>query len=447
LTFSLTSRGWRKTRKQLSQGLLVLYHFVLIAASAIARLLAIFNKKIDRFFTLRRGELERIEDFFSRRNRERILWFHASSAGEFEGAKPVIEHLKSRYRDLLLIASFFSPSGYDAGVRYDGIDFCFNLPIDFRKNVRRLLCAINPSAIIFSRYDIWTNLSIEAHQMGITLILLSASLSEKSLRHRFPLRRFLRKSYNLFNRIYAISETDAERFMKIIDQEKMERIRVAGDTRFDRIKYVIEEGRKKPRDIIKTEAGNLYFLAGSTYSISEKILLQMMKGLNSRLNNLRYIIVPHEVDEGNIRRLTGLLRERGFTPIIYSNANTPITIGKDEILVIDAIGILAFLYEQSDIVFVGGSFRGSVHSVLEPAIFGKPILTGPAIKNSYEALKLCELGGLIMCGDAVDLYESTLKLIIDNGYRGTISKRVKDYFYNNIGATDLIVDDLKNIIA
>jgi 3-deoxy-D-manno-octulosonic-acid transferase len=429
------------------RGMQVLYHFILIAASVIARLLAVFNKKIDRFFTLRRGELERIEDFFSRRNRERVLWFHSSSAGEFEGAKPVIEGIKNHYRDFLLIASFFSPSGYDAGVKYDGIDFCFNLPIDLKKNIRRLLDAIHPRAIIFSRYDIWTNLAIEAYRRGTKLILLSASLSEKSYRHRFPLRRFLKKSYNLFNRIYAISESDAVRFMKIIDYEKRERVIIAGDTRFDRIKYVIDDGRKKSKDVVEIEDDNIYFLAGSTYSNSEKILLTVIKRLNSRFNNLRYIIVPHEVNGGNIRRLTRLLNEKGFKPIIYSNAHLPISLERDEILVIDAIGILAFLYEQSDIVFVGGSFKGSVHSVLEPAIFGKPILTGPAIKNAYEALKLNDLGGLIMCRDDAELYESTQRLIIDKDYRGAISKLAKDYFYSNIGATARIVDDLKDIIT
>jgi 3-deoxy-D-manno-octulosonic-acid transferase len=439
-------KALRSGENSYHRGMQVLYYFILIAASAIARLLAIFNKKINRFFTLRKGELERIEDFFRGRDSE-VLWFHASSAGEFEGAKPVIERIKNHYGDFLLIASFFSPSGYDAGVKYDGIDFCFNLPIDLKKNIRRLLVAIHPSAIIFSRYDIWTNLAIEASRRGTKLILLSASLSEKSLRHRFPLRRFLKKSYNLFNRIYAISESDAVRFMKIIDHEKRERVIVAGDTRFDRIKYVIDEGRKKSKDIIEIEENNIYFLAGSTYGISEKILLPVIKGLNSRFNNLRYIIVPHEVDGGNIRRLARLLNEKGFKPITFSNAHLPITLARDEILVIDAIGILAFLYEKSDIVFVGGSFKGSVHSVLEPAIFGKPILTGPAIKNAYEAIKLNELGGLIVCRDGAELYESTQRLIIDKDYRGAISKRVKDYFYNNIGATAHIIDDLKNIIT
>lgn len=424
----------------------MIYNFILIAASAIARLLSIFNKKISRFFALREGELERIENFFRGRKGE-VLWFHASSAGEFEGAKPVIEQIKNHYGNFLLIASFFSPSGYDAGVKYDGIDFCFNLPIDRIKNIRRLLSVIHPKAIIFSRYDIWTNLAREAYRRGTKLILLSASLSEKSLRHRFPLNRFLKKSYNLLNRIYAISESDAARFMKIIDHARRERVIIAGDTRFDRIKYVIDERRKKSKDIVAIEEDNVYVLAGSTYSISEKILLNVIKRLNSGFNNLRYIIVPHEIDRKNIRRLTRLLNERGFTPIAYSNAHLPIVIGRNEILIIDAIGILAFLYEQSDIVFVGGSFKGSVHNVLEPAIFGKPILTGPAITNAHEALKLSESGGLIRCTGETELYESVQRLIIDKNYRATISNCAKDYFYNNIGATARIVDDLKNMLT
>lgn len=421
----------------------VLYHFFLITASAIARCLTPVNDKIDRFFKLRRGEIERIEYFFHKSEPREVLWFHASSAGEFEQAKPLIEHCKERYPDSRLIASFFSPSGYDAGMKYDTVDFCFNIPLDYRKSMNRLLDAISPRALLFSRYDVWPNLTREAHKRGVPLILFSASMREHSYRHRFPLRLLLRKTYNRLTRIHAISQSDAARFVKIVTCGQ-ERIIISGDTRFDRIREVIHRGHRTGK-LLQESGGNLTFIAGSTYRVTERLLLKVAVRLNSS-SPIRWIIVPHEVDTRNIKRLEQDILKRGFSPVRYSTLSRPVSLSAKEILIVDIIGILAFLYAEADIVFVGGSFRGSVHSVLEPAIWGKPILTGPAIANAHEAIALKEHGGLIACRNGSDLQEAIVRLIADHRYRRSVSRRAEEYFNANTGAATTIIRDLENIL-
>jgi 3-deoxy-D-manno-octulosonic-acid transferase len=421
----------------------VLYHFFLITASAIARCLTPVNDKIDRFFKLRRGEIEHIEYFFKEGEPREVLWFHASSAGEFEQAKPLIEYCKERYPDSRLIASFFSPSGYDAGMKYDTVDFCFNIPLDYRKSMSRLMDTITPRALLFSRYDVWPNLTRAAHKRGIPLILFSASLREHSYRHRFPLRLLLRKTYTRLTRIYAISQSDAARFMKIV-KDGQERIIISGDTRFDRIRGVIHRG-SHTGPLLQKSRENLTFIAGSTYRVTERLLLRIAVRLNSS-SSIRWIIVPHEVDKKNIKRLEQDILKRGFSPVRYSTLTQPVSLSSKEILIVDTIGILAFLYAEADIVFVGGSFRGSVHSVLEPAIWGKPILTGPAIANAHEAIALKEHGGLIACRNSSDLQATIMQLIADNRYRQSVSLRAKEYFNSNTGAATNIIRDLENIL-
>lgn len=421
----------------------MLYHFFLITASAIARCFTPVNGKIDRFFKLRRGEIERIEHFFKKGEPREVLWFHASSAGEFEGAKPLIEYCKKRYPDSRLIASFFSPSGYDAGMKYDTVDFCFNLPLDYRKSMKRLIDAITPRALLFSRYDVWPNLTRAAHKRGIPTILFSASLRKHSYRHRLPLRLLLRKTYNRLTRIYAISQIDAARFMKIV-KGGQERITIAGDTRFDRIRQVTDSGNRTVK-LLQKSRGNLTFLAGSTYRVTERVLLRIALRLYQS-HTIRWIIVPHEVDKKNIKRLEQDILKSGFTPVRYSTLSQPVSLSSREILLVDTIGILAVLYAEADIVFVGGSFRGSVHSVLEPAIWGKPILTGPAIANAHEAIALKEHGGLIACRNMSDLQEAIVRLIADHQYRQSVSHRAKEYFNSNTGATTRIIRELENIL-
>ena len=399
-----------------------------------------------RFFLLRRGEIERVADFFKDKNNKRVIWFHSASAGELEQAKPVIEHIKNTNGKILIAASFFSPSGFDAGLKYDKIDFCFNLPLDRKKTSRSLLRYIDPVAIIFSKYDIWTNLAVEASRSGVKLLLISGTLPESSFRHRFPLKYFFRKSYSLFNGIYAISDRDAERFSSIIKPEREKIIHISGDTRFDRIKEVARLYQDNPKSIIKREKGILYLTMGSTYPVSEKMLLKTIKWLKKKHTNVKYILVPHEVDSHNIDRITRFISKQGLNPVLYSSRDLPVQIGHDEILIVDVMGVLALLYDQSDIVFIGGSYKGSVHSILEPAVFGKPILTGPHIRNSYEAMELNKEGGLLVCKNKGELFKNITKLIIDRNFREYTSNKSKDFFRQRTGAVDKIISGLNEII-
>ncbi|MFH0976022.1 MAG: glycosyltransferase N-terminal domain-containing protein [Spirochaetota bacterium] len=424
----------------------MLYESVIFIGSVIARFIALFDKKMARFFSLREKETERIADYFSsyQNQKNKVIWFHASSAGELEQAKPLIEHFKRTIKKAQIIASFFSPSGYDAGLKYKQIDFCFNLPLDYTKNAEALLNCINPEIIIFSKYDVWTNLTVEARRRNVKLALISATLPEKSLRHKFPLSSFFSKAYSALDRIYAISKADADRFSKIAKNKHS--IKISGDTRFDRIKTVIDNAQVNTKSIIKKQKDIDYLVAGSTYEVCEKKLIGVLKQLNENYKNIRLILVPHEIDAGNILRLNKLVSSYGYNPVMYSKAVHPVLLNDNDVLIIDAFGVLAFLYREADIVFVGGSYKGSVHSVLEPAIFGKTILTGPYIQNSYEALELNLAGGLLVCKDQDELFKQTSDLIRDKSYRNKIAQKAKIFFEKNTGATNIILKDIRKLL-
>jgi 3-deoxy-D-manno-octulosonic-acid transferase len=427
----------------------MLYEIIIFIGSFIARIIALFDKKMAKFFLLRKGEINRVAGYFCnyKNKKSKVIWFHASSAGELEQAKPLIEHFKrgkKNAKGTLIIASFFSPSGYEAGLKYKNLDFCFNLPLDYRKNAKRLLDCINPKIIIYSKYDVWTNLTVEARKRNIKLALISATLPEKSLRHRLPYSIFFSKAYSALDRIYAISKADAERLGKISNNKNS--IIVSGDTRFDRVKTVIENTKLKSKSIIKKQKDFIYIVAGSTYKICEQNLLSAIKQLNDKDKRIKLVLVPHEIDHNNIRRLNKLVSSTGYNPVNYSKVVQPVLLKDNEVLIVDAFGVLAYLYNEADIVFIGGSYKGSVHSVLEPAIFGKAILTGPYIQNSYEAIKLKEIGGLKVCANKDELYKEILKLSMDVSYRTGISQISKKFFKDNMGASSYILKDIEKIL-
>lgn len=396
----------------------MIYEIIIFIASLFVRMLSIFDKKLKRFLSLRRGEIDRVEEFFRARKTERVIWFHSASAGEFEQAKPLIEQIRKESKEDIIIASFFSPSGYEAGLKYKKIDFCFNLPLDYKRNVRRLLDCINPSSIIYSKYDVWANLTHEAALRSIKMFLISASLPKKSFRYRFPFSLFFARSYSLLSRIYAVSDWDAKRLKRIVAKE--ESIIVSGDTRFDQIKSVLERSSIRKENIINNDEDSVIIIAGSTYSMSEKRLLSCINRVKREVQ-VRLVLVPHEVDIDNIKRLKKLVKSFGFESVCFSESATPITIKDNEILIVDALKVLALLYKEADIVFVGGSFKGSVHSVLEPAVFGKPIVTGPYIQNASEAIALRDIGGLKTCANNDELCQQIENLIMDKRYREDVS--------------------------
>jgi 3-deoxy-D-manno-octulosonic-acid transferase len=156
--------------------------------------------------------------------------------------------------------------------------------------------------------------------------------------------------------------------------------------------------------------------------------------------------VPHEIDKSNIIRLQRLIYSYKLKPVLFSELQISVTIHNNEILIIDAMGVLANLYREADIVFIGGSFKGSVHSVLEPAVFGKPIITGPFIRNSREAIELERIGGLIACNNKLQLTSAILNLSSNPKYRNSVSETAFKYFMDNLGATERIINDIKNFL-
>lgn len=421
----------------------MIYSLLIFSGSIFAKIVSLFHKKTARFFSLRRGEIGRVSGYFKEIKGKRVIWFHSASAGEFEQAKPVIENLLPG-GDYLIVASFFSSSGYDAGLKYDKINFCFNLPLDYKKNAVKLLDCINPFLLVYSKYDVWTNLTVEAHRRGVSSALISGTLPEKSLRHRWPFRLFFRRAYRLLSRIYAISDGDAERFRKIAGDKNGADIVAIGDTRFDRVRAVIDKAFLDYKKILVRERGVSYLIAGSTYKKSEKKLLGALRVLpvNSKI---RLILVPHEIDPENIRRLRVLVGRMGFRPLLFTDESVPVALKENDVLIVDAYGILAFLYNEADIVFIGGSYKGSVHSVLEPAVFGKPVISGPCIGNSREAREMEKFGGLSVCKDENELAFAIGRFLSDNDLREETSGKVKDYFSRNLGASELIIRDMEQI--
>lgn len=366
-----------------------------------------------------------------------LIWFHSSSMGEFEQAKPIIEQIK-RNVEINVLVTFFSPSGYKNSLKYPHADVISYLPFDDVGKSKRFISLVRPSAVIFMRYDFWPNVLWILNQLKIPTFIVDATMKVDS-RRKWPIaKQFHDSLFKNFLRILTISEKDKESFKDFnISDEILE---VVGDTRFDRVYQKSIEAKRKNlfrEEIIKNKK---VLVLGSTWEADDEIILPAIKKLFKYTNDVLVVIAPHEPTTKRLEELEYALKD--ISNIRFSFKNDY----KDEkIILVDSIGILLTLYYYADIAYVGGSFKVGIHNVLEPAVYGIPVIFGPRNKNSQEALKMISLGCGIEIKTKTEAYKVFRELLVKNEKRKEIGNISLDYVQKNVGATEKIIYEFGRI--
>lgn len=410
------------------------YNFIIIPILFIIRaVLKLTNKKMSKRESSWRKTLETIP----KPNGTKRILFHAASMGEFEQAKPVIEHIKSKYPNIFIVCSFYSPSGYETQKTYEFADAIVYMPFDTKRNASAYLDFISPDIAVFVRYEIWHNHLSELKRRNIPAILISATMPNNKFIRDFPiLKDFTRANYSLFHKIYTTGYKHTQFFENI---EVRSEIITHNDTRADRIIEKVESSKDYPILPLKPFNNNhLTLVAGSSWPEDETLILQAQEMLQ---HNINIIFVPHEPTEKHISTLISKINSQY---VLLSEIEKIKDISgiskklKDCILIVDSIGKLLNLYSLADAVYIGGAFRDGVHSVSEPAGYGLALCSGPNIDVSPDAVDLLDIEALKIVKNAVELANWLRKIIENEEYRTKICKKSKQYIYNKKGASSLI---------
>jgi 3-deoxy-D-manno-octulosonic-acid transferase len=369
------------------------------------------------------------------------VWFHSSSMGEFEQAKPVIAELKRRYPGTRIVVSFFSPSGYEHSRKYRDADVITYLPFDTRRNARWFLDLVRPDAAVMVRYDIWPNHIWELHRRGIPVLIANATMRSRTKR-RLPLARSFHHSvYNDIDDILTVAPSDIEAFRHFsLDHPTIQAI---GDTRYDQVASRSAEARKRHIIPPAITAGKRVIVIGSSWPEDEAVIIPACLRLQSELPDVMVIVVPHEPTEEHIEGL-----ERDFTgaapSIRFSGLNE---YAGENIVIVDSVGILLVLYAHAHIAYVGGSFRQGIHNVLEAAVFGIPVLFGPRHRNSHEPIMLVECGGGFVVEDTQEAYRTLQNLLEDTVARMAAGERAAKFVQQHTGATARFLEHLERRLS
>jgi 3-deoxy-D-manno-octulosonic-acid transferase len=400
---------------------ILLYYFLVLGAS-------LFNKKARLWIRGRRGLFQRMEEEMV--NVDRIAWFHASSLGEFEQGRPIMEALRKSDPECKILLTFFSPSGYEIRKNYPGADFIYNLPLDTRRNAKKFLRIVKPELGVFIKYEFWYNFLSQTRKTGVKLILVSAIFRRDQLFFKWY-GAWYRRMLKFFDHIFVQDEHSLDLMMDI----SMEHVRIAGDTRFDRVVQIAADA-KQNHIVQQFASGRFTYIFGSTWEKDEELIVEF---INCCKLDVCYIIAPHEISPANLKNLVSKIEKK---TIRYSEA-----MGKNlsdaRVLVIDNIGMLAMLYRYGQVAYIGGGFGKGIHNILEAAVYGIPVVFGPNYKKFREAVDLLNEGGAFLARDYYELKEVLDRLREKKDKLQAASESTLNFIKRNTGATETILNFLK----
>ncbi len=403
-----------------------LYNLGIRAYSLAIGLAAPFNDKAGLLKKGRKevwGKIRKIQ-----RGKERLVWFHAASLGEFEQGRPVIEKLKQTEPSTKILLTFFSPSGYEIRKNYAGADYILYLPADTKRNAIRLIETFRPDAAVFVKYEFWYHYLHELYKRHIPVYLISAIFRPEQPFFK-GWGKLHRQMLSFFKCLYVQDQQSVD----LLAQIGICHVQLTGDTRFDRVKQIADSAK----EIVKVASfcrQQPAVVCGSTWPPDEDILMEY---INHYSGNYKWIIVPHEIGENHIQAILGKCSKKIAR---YSQIATHLE--AYDVLIIDCIGLLSSIYRYGKIAYIGGGFGVGIHNTLEAAVYGIPVIFGPKYHKFNEAVSLIRAGGAFSINNAVELTEILNSLIQIPAITETAGQKALEYVNSQLGATAVISEAL-----
>ena len=381
---------------------------------------SLWNNKADQWVSGRKNWVRQLQQLPAKKNQR--IWFHVSSLGEFEQARPVIEKLKEKKPELEIILTFFSPSGYNIRSTYSKASV-FYLPADIPGNAAKWIDIVKPDFAVFVKYDLWPGYLRQLAERNIPAVLISAhwKRSQMFTSWNMPPTRALLHS---FRQIFLQQPDDVYFFRG----KGFQNLSVAGDTRIDRSLQLPMEAASKIPDTLKA-LPPFDLVAGSTWPPDEKRLSEAIQQLN-----LSLLIAPHDTSEETIERLMTTFPFQVMRLSSYK-AGDPIP----NVMIVDSIGLLAYLYSLGKIAYVGGGFGAGIHNTLEPMAHSKPLIFGPAFEKFPEAVSMIKEKAAFPINTTDELIQA-LNYFNQSVHAERAGKIAYQYLVDHQGASDQVVN-------
>lgn len=394
----------------------LLYNISIHLFGLAIRLASLFNPKAKEWVKGRKHYFSHLPE-----SAEPVLWFHCASLGEFDMAIPVMNELRSSHPNHTILVTFFSPSGMQHyHKRNHPADLVLYLSLDTPKNAHRFVSHFKPEKAFFVKYEFWANYLGALKVSGAKVFSICTLLRPD---HRF-FRWYgglFRQSLRMFDHFYVQNETTSA----LLHSIGIRQVTITGDTRYDKVIETRDKQVSNPR-IEEFLGGEKALIFGSTWPQDESIILPWIEANPT----IKCIIAPHNIDTPHVQSLVKAFGERC---IRYTEKD----IKECQVLILDTIGHLSSAYGAAKIAYVGGGFSGKLHNILEPAVYGIPVLFGPRFNRFPEAQQFIDAGIGFSVSDMKSLSETMNQV---SKRLGEISVQSDRLIQQNAGAAERIAE-------
>ena len=406
---------------------MIIYSLGIYIFAGCIKIASLFNKKARLLVRGHKQIFSILEEQTDRKST--YLWFHASSLGEFEQGRPLIERIHNKHPECRILLTFFSPSGYEVRKDYKGADIVCYIPFDTPHNVRRFLNTIKIEKAFFIKYEFWPNFLRGLNKKGIEIFSVSSIFRDNQLFFKWYGKGYA-KALTYFKHLF-VQDRHSQDLLRSIG---ISNVSIVGDTRADRVIEVAAASKNYPI-IEKFVNGDPTFIAGSSWPADEELFIPYFM----TKPDWKLIIAPHEIHEEHLAEIEARLKGRDY--IRLSQASLGNSRGYDT-LIIDCFGMLSSIYRYGHIAYIGGGFGVGIHNVLEAAVFDIPVLFGPNNQRFREAQELKQLKGGFEITDAYSLRILIDKFISDPGFLKKAGKNAGDYVRSSSGTSDRILGEI-----
>ncbi len=387
------------------------------------------------------------------------IWVHAVSVGEVLAARTLMADLRREYPRLRLYLSTTTLTGQQLARRSVGeVDGVFYFPFDWAFSVRRTLDRVKPRLFVMIETEIWPNLLRECRRRGVRTVLVNGRISYRSFPRYRLVRPFFRRVLDDIDRFCVQGDEAARRLVELGADPA--RITVTGSLKFDALDVAPPPGRGRQRVLrfFRLSPNRPVLVAGSTLKGEETAVIRAFNLLRGRVaqrpdepalagrsasadrpgSNPLLVIAPRQPERFD--EVERLCRQEGLSTV--RRTELPIDAEpRADAVVLDTIGELAEIYQIGTIVFVGGSLvPGGGHNILEPAVFGRPIVFGPRMENFAEiADAFLANGAAVQVRSARELNEEVVGLMGDPVRRARLGAAARALVEANRGAKDRTV--------
>jgi len=373
----------------------------------------------------------------------RVVWLHAVSVGEVMAATELVRELRKALPGWVIAVSTTTETGQRlARERFGAESPVFYLPLDFAVLVRRYLRALHPEMLVLMESELWPNLMDVCASEGVTVAVVNARVSDRSLPRYLWLKALWRPLLKRVSLFLAQSAENAARLVRI--GAPAERVRVSGNLKYD----VKAAGESAMTALLRERipAGAKVVVAGSTLEGEEKLLLEAWPQVLEAEPGTVLVVAPRRPER--FAAVATLVEAAGFDVARASELSSEKGWkGQERVILLDTIGDLASVYSLGTVAFVGGSVvAAGGHNPLEPARFGVPVVMGRSSENFREIVETMRIAGSIRIVESTGLAEAILNLLTDRTRAVEMGRRGHEVFVAQAGATARTVESLLGLL-